>query len=251
MFLLKKIVTPFLLPPGVLILLSFGWGVWCLSRKARAGASVAFTLGILTWLMSVTPTVDFLMSGLEEGYPIPKDLRADAIIMLGGGAYQNVSDLSGEGAPGTGTMTRLVTAVRLYRRLGVPIIVSGGKVFAEEASIAGLTRRFLMDLGVPQTHVLIEDRSRDTYENALLSKLICDRYGFRNPLVVTSGYHLKRAVFSFEAVGLKVTPFPCGLTTYPEKDYHWYHWLPEADSLCGTSAALHEWLGLLCYIIRY
>lgn len=251
MFILKKIVTPFLLPPGVLILLLFGWGAWCLRRKVRGSAVVAFLVGILIWLLSATPTVDLLMSGLEKGYPLPQDLRADAIIMFGGGAYRNVPDLSGKGAPGSGSMIRLVTAVRLYRRLGVPIIVSGGTVFGEDASIAALSRRFLMDLGVPQTHILVEERSRDTYENALLSKMICDRYGFRNPLLVTSGYHLKRAVLSFETVGLKVTPFPCGLTTYPGKSYHWYHWLPTADSLSGTSAALHEWLGLLYCTIRY
>lgn len=251
MFILKKIVAPFMLPPGLLMLLLFGWGIWCLHRKARAGALGAFSIGVLMWLMSVTPTADLLMSGLEADYPIPKNFHADAIIMLGGASYRDVADLSGEGAPGRGTMTRLVTTARLYRRLGVPIIVSGGSVFDQGASIAELTRRFLVDLGVPPAHILLDDHSRDTYENALLSKLICDRYGFRNPLLVTTGFHLKRAVFSFEAVGMKVTPFPCGLTTYPGKDYHWYHWLPEASSLSATSAALHEWLGLLFYRIRY
>jgi uncharacterized SAM-binding protein YcdF (DUF218 family) len=69
--------------------------------------------------------------------------------------------------------------------------------------------------------------------------------------VVTSGYHLRRAVLAFDAVGMNVSPFPCGLTTYPGKRYHWYHWLPGARSLYGTSAALHEWLGLLYYRVRY
>lgn len=251
MFIFKKIVTPFLLPPGLLILLLFGWGAWCARRKARSAALGVFGIGIFIWILSVTPTVDLLMSGLESDYPIPKDFHADVIIMLGGAVYPEVPDLSGKGAPGRGTMTRLVTAARLYRRLGVPIIVSGGNVFGQGASVADLAQRFLVDLGVPPAHILIEDHSRDTYENALLSKLICDRYGFRNPLVVTTGFHLKRALLSFEAVGMKVTPFPCGLTTYPGKEYHWYHWLPKAGSLSATSAALHEWLGLLYYRIRY
>ena len=251
MFVLKKIITVLVLPPGLLILMLFGWGGWCLRRKVRASALVAFGLGLLIWLLSVTPTVDLLMRGLEKGYAIPKDIRADAIIVLGGAAYRKVPDLTGIGAPGRDTMMRLVTAARLYRRLGVPIIVSGGNVFGQGASIAELTRRFLVDLGVAPAQILLEDHSRDTYENALLSKLVCDRYGFRNPLLVTTGYHLKRAVLSFDAVGLKVTPFPCSLTTYPGKAYHWYHWLPGGQNFSATASALHEWLGLLYYRIRY
>jgi len=251
MFILKKVVTPFLLPPGLLVLLLLGWGVWRLRCRSRAGALGAFGLALMIWVLSVAPTADLLMSGLEADFSVPKELHADAIIMLGGAAYRNVPDLSGKGAPGEGTMERLVTAARLYRRMGVPIIVSGGRGFAQGASIAELAQRFLVDLGVPPAHILLEGHSRDTYENALLTKIVCDRYGFQNPLLVTTGFHLKRAVLSFEAVGMKVTPFPCGLTTYPGKTYHWYHWLPGAGSLAATSAALHEWFGLLYYRIRY
>ena len=131
MFILKKVVTPFLLPPGLLVLLLLGWGVWRLRCRSRAGALGAFGLALMIWVLSVAPTADLLMSGLEADFSVPKELHADAIIMLGGAAYRNVPDLSGKGAPGEGTMERLVTAARLYRRMGVPIIVSGGRVFAQ------------------------------------------------------------------------------------------------------------------------
>jgi len=251
MFLVKKWVTPFLLPPGLFVLLLVVAGMWCIRRKFWIGAWISLMMGGLIWGLSVPPTVDLLAGGLEQAATLPKELRADAIIMLGGAAYQAVPDLSGKGAPGPGTMERMVTAARLYRRLQVPIIVSGGRVFCEGDSIAILTKRFLVDLGVPAAHILLEDRSRDTYENALYSKELCERHGFKKPLVVTSGYHLKRARLSFEKVGLEVTFFPCALTTYPGKVYSWHHWLPSATALAGTSAALHEWLGLMYYRLRY
>ncbi len=251
MFLVKKWVTPFLLPPGLFVLFLVVAGLWCFRRRSWTGTWVSLMMGGLIWGLSVPPTVDLLVGGLEQEATLPKEIRADVIVMLGGAAYQNVADLSGRGAPGPGTMERMVTAARLYRRLQVPIIVSGGRVFSEADSVALLTKRFLVDLGVPAAHILLEDRSRDTYENALYSKQICERHGFQRPLVVTSGYHLKRARLSFEKVGLEVTPFPCAMTTYPGKVYNWHHWLPSATALAGTSAALHEWLGLIYYRLRY
>lgn len=251
MFLFKKIVAPFLLPPGVFILFLSGWGLWAVHRKNRLAAWIGLTTAALLWICALGGTADWMMGRLEAGLSIPEIRETDVIIMLGGAALDRSPDLSGSGAPGPGTMERMVTAARLHRRLGVPIIVSGGRVHPTRASIAGLTRRFLVDLGIPAQQVIVEDQSRDTYENALFSKRLCDQHGFRRPLLVTSGYHLKRAIFCFDRVGLPVTPFPCALTTWPGREHHWYHFLPDADALAATAAALHEWLGLLYYRLRY
>ena len=165
--------------------------------------------------------------------------------------YSGSPDLSGKGAPGFGTMERLVTAARLQRRLGIPILVSGGRVPPTDTAIAPIAARFLVDLGIPSSMVLMESQSRDTYENALYSLRICKQKGYTRPILVTSGYHMKRAVFCFQSVGLKVTPFPCGFTVWPEKPLHWRLLLPSADSLQAVAMGLHEWMGRLYYWIRY
>jgi uncharacterized SAM-binding protein YcdF (DUF218 family) len=251
MFLLKKIVTPFLLPPGVLVLLLIAGAIWTWRRKGRGGGWMLLAAASLLWLASMGVTADCMMGRLEADLTIPPLPPADVIIMLGGAAYDQVPDLSGQGTPGPGTMERMVTAARLQRRLGVPIIVSGGRVYPTSASIATVTRRFLVDLGIPADQILMEDQSRDTYENALFSKQLCDRAGFDRPLLVTSGFHLKRAMYCFESVGLAVTPFPCALTTWPGKPHSWNHFLPSAQALAGTVAALHEGLGLAYYRMVY
>ncbi len=251
MFLVKKIVTPFLLPPGALILLLSAAAVWTFRRKGRGGGWVLLSAALLLWFFSAGITARWLMGRLEAGLAVPPSPQADVIIMLGGSAYSEVPDLSGRGTPGPNTMERMVAAARLQRRLGVPIIVSGGRVHATSESIATVTRRFLIDLGIAADQIILEDQSRDTYENALFSKRICDRAGFRRPLLVTSGYHLKRSLFCFQTVGLAVTPFPCALTTAPGKPVHWYHFLPDADAMAASAAALHEWLGIVFYHIAY
>lgn len=251
MFLFKKIVTPFLLPPGLFVLLLAAAAIWAWRRKERGGGWIFLAAALLIWLSSMGVTAQWTMGRLEADLAMPEAPQADAIIMLGGAAYDQVPDLSGRGTPGPGTMERMVTAARLQRRLGIPIIVSGGKVFSTSAAIATVTRRFLIDLGIPADQIIMEDQSRDTYENALFSKQICDRSGFRRPLLVTSGFHLKRALFCFQAVGLAVTPFPCALTTWPGQPKRWHHFLPNANAMAASVAALHEELGLIYYRMVY
>ncbi len=245
MFAFKKLITPFLLPPGIFILVLGALGYWALRRKNRPAASISYISAALIWVFSISPTADLLMGGLEKGLTIPSDFDADVILMLGGGLYEKSPDLSGRGAPGPGTMERMVTAARLHHRLGIPIVVSGGKVFPTGASIVHITKRFLVDLGVPPDAVILEDRSRDTCENALYCKAICERYGFKKPLMVTSGYHVKRALLCFNKVGLTVVPVPCALTIGPGKTYSWQHYLPAANALQTVAAAGHEWIGLV------
>lgn len=251
MFVLKKIITPFLLPPGLFICLLVMAAILSTGRRKDGKRAVYTAMAALIWMLSLSPVADLFTAPLESDFPVPDDPAADVIIMLGGGVLSKSPDLSGRGAPGPATMERMVTTARLQRRLNIPIIVSGGPVFSAGASSARLARRFLMDLGVPEMRIIVEDRSRDTYENALFSRDICRQRGFNAPLLVTSGYHLKRSKLSFDKVGLKVTPFPCALTTWPDKAYQWYDFLPNAGALAATSAALHEWLGLLYYDLAY
>lgn len=251
MFTLKKIITPFLLPPGLFILIAVAGMSGSLVRRNFRAAWVCFWLSLLIWVFSISPTRDIILGGLENGLTIPSAPQGDVIIMLGGGLYPNTPDFSGTSAPGFGTMERMVTAARLHRRLGLPIIVSGGRVDTSGVAIAPIVKRFLMDLGVAPDRIIIEDRSRDTYENALFSKERCEQFGFKHPLLVTTGFHMKRALFCFKSVGLNATPYPCGLTVWREKQFQWKQLLPSANTLQATSAGIHEWLGRLFYLLRY
>ena len=208
-------------------------------------------IGLLIWLFSLNPFANFLTGGLESKFNIPRDLKGDVIILLGGGIIDKVPDLSGYGIPSDDMLGRIISAVRLQKKLQVPIIVSGGKVYKRGSAEANIVRRFLVDLGVAESCLIVEDKSRNTYENANYTREICSRYHFEKPVLITSGYHLRRSLISFEKVGMDVIPFPANFKSKSFNDYSWYDYLPASGSLALTAKALHEYTGILYYRLLY
>ncbi len=250
MFAIERIIASFLLPPGIFILLLFLCGIWFFSRKRWKEGFACCVIAIAVWLISTVFFTDVLFRELEGSYTIPKSPHGDVILLLGGGISAGVPDFSGIGAPDGEMMTRIVTAVRLQKMLGIPVIVSGGAVFqSQKTTEAAVARRFLEDLGVPHKKIIEESNSRDTIENAKYSAAICSQYGFKRPILVTSAFHMRRAVSAFEKAGMKVLPFPANFRTWRNKVYGWQDFLPL--SFDGSSTALREYLGLLFYKLAY
>ncbi|WP_319406902.1 YdcF family protein [uncultured Desulfosarcina sp.] len=248
MFALKKTITPFILPPGIFILAIVFISLVMIYRKRWKLGLANLMVGMMLWALSTVPMANFLIHGLELDYPIPSDPSGDVIILLGGGMIQSVPDLTGTSAPSPSMMGRIVTAVRLFQRLGLPLIVTGGRVDDDaDSAVATVAKRFLMDLGVPEKLITVEDRARDTAQNARLTAAICRQQGFSKPILLTAAYHLKRARMAFDAAGMRVTPFPAYFMGSRNIPYTWRHLLPRAGCLCTSTDALHEYMGILFY----
>jgi uncharacterized SAM-binding protein YcdF (DUF218 family) len=144
-------------------------------------------------------------------------------------------------------MGRIVTAVRLYQQTKLPIIITGGRWSDEDLSEAQVAERFLMDLGVPQNAIFKEEMARDTAENARFTAAICRQKGFTRPIVLTTAYHLKRALIAFNAAGMPAVPFPATFFGSGKSATKWHDLLPRASSLCLTANALHEYIGIWYY----
>jgi len=249
MFMFKKILTPLLMPPGIFIVLLICAAVWLfLKRRWRAGF-FNLLIAFLMWLLSISPVSDSLFRGLEAELKMPKAPSGDVIALLGGGISDGSPDLSGLGAPSEEMSARIITAVRLQRKLGVPIIVSGGSVFRGRKAEAVVVKRFLMDLGVPGDKIIAEDRSWDTIENARYSLEICRKFNYEKIILVTSAYHMKRAIMSFRKYDVDVLPVPANFRTWENKKYGWESYLP--GDFDGFATAFHEYLGLIFYKIAY
>jgi uncharacterized SAM-binding protein YcdF (DUF218 family) len=242
----KKLIATFLLPLGLVIFLLLGLA-FLQRRRGRPEGWGIVACALLLWGCAVAPVADRLTLGLEGGFPLPARPAGDVIILLGGGVIEGVDDLTGTGAPSPEMLTRVVTAARLQKRLHLPVIVSGGAVFEFRTPEAPVVKRFLVDLGVPAGEVITEERSRDTVENAAYSAKICAARGFRRPILVTSAYHLRRAVIAFRKQGMEVEPFPAYFRAWKGKRYGWVHYLPDAGALAQTTTALREYIGLLFY----
>lgn len=251
MFILKKILTPFLLPPGIFIVFLIYSGIRLLLKKQWNGGIVNFLAGIFIWTLSVSPVTDAIITGLESDFKIPENPQGDVIILLGGGSYTGTSDLSGIGSPTGDALGRIVTAARLQKRLNLPVIVSSGQVYKNKPSEAPIMKRFLIDLGVPSNKIMLEDKSRDTIENARYSRDICRKMGFKNPILVTSAYHMKRSILSFKKADIDVTPLPSDFKTWKDRKYGWEDYLPSVSALGDAGRAVHEYIGLLFYRLAY
>ena len=103
----------------------------------------------------------------------------------------------------------------------------------------------LDSFGIPRERVLLEGRSRDTYENALLTKAMVHPKPEEKWLLVTSAQHMPRAIGSFRRVGFQVEAYPVDWRTFPKWDISIPYQVSERMAL--TDEAAHEWLGLLAY----
>lgn len=248
---LKFAVSSWLVPPGLFVALSLLGGAWLLRKRKWAGGGILLVLAALIWALSLPPVSERLLLGLEGPFkPLPKP-SGDVIVLLGGGVHGFAPDMTGVGTPSAEMMGRIVTAVRLQKRLGIPIIVSGGRVFHRDPEEAPIVSRFLSDLGVPADKIILENGSSDTLENGRYSGLICRQRGFERPILVTSAFHMRRALLSFEKAGVKASPFPSLFLGRGGKAYGWQDGFPNIGSLWASSVALRESLGLMAYRYIY
>jgi uncharacterized SAM-binding protein YcdF (DUF218 family) len=248
-FTAKFVLQHLLLPPGIFVailaLLSLRWA----ARKQWEPGVVSLLLAGALYALSIAPVADRLTGSLENRYAIPARPEGDSIVLLGGGVYGQAADLTGLGFPSDTMLPRVVTAARLQRRLGVPVVVSGGKVFDHLDAEAPVVARILADLGVPREKILVEAKSRDTVENARRAKEILSANGLRRPLLVTSATHMWRAAMVFGKAGVAVTPVPSGFRTWRGKPYPWVSYLPSAGALHESGNALREYLGVIYFRI--
>ena len=251
MFFLKKLVTPFILPPGVFIVALISSGVLMIFLKRRKIAIFNLALGLLLWIFCSAPFSNYLIGGLESEFDVSPDVTGDCIILLGGGIIDRVPDFSGFGIPTDSMLARIVTAVRVQKKLDIPIIVSGGRIYPSMSSEAQIAKRFMIDLGVAEEQIIIEENARDTYENAKYTGEICLKKNYRKPILITSAFHMKRALLSFRKIGLDVIPYPAGFRSKNVQIFGWFGYLPNSGSLKGSSDALHEYLGILYYRLAY
>ena len=251
MFFFKRLVTPYILPPGLFILALILSGALCVFWHRRKIGIFNLAIGLLFWICCTAPFSDFLMRGLESEFYMPKKVKGDVLILLGGGIIDKVPDFSGYGIPTDRMIGRIVTAVRLQKNLNIPIIVSSGKASKNRNSAALIAKRFLIDLGVQEDQIVIEEKSRDTYENAKYIREICSRNDYKNPILITSASHMKRSLLSFKKVGIDVMPYPANFQSKSINEYGWHSYLPRSSSLGKTSLAFHEYLGLFFYKLAY
>lgn len=168
---------------------------------------------------------------------------SNAIVLLtAGSTYPPGGPLE----PGYSAYSRIAETVVLYRDCRASgarctVLVTGGDAEHTGEPLARTYKRTLMQLGVPRQAMVLEKHSLNTWGNAMYARGLLEQIGADRVWLVTSAHHLRRAVFSFEHFGIKVTPV--------RADYLRGVWtpLPSVYNLYVTNAALHEYVGMVLY----
>ena len=245
-----KFGASWLLPPGIFIvaLFALAWYAWK-RRGERRIAALLFALTFVFYLLCTSVVAERTLGWLEQAYLPPAEPAGDVIIMLGGGAMPDSPDVDGVGALCSSPANRLLTAVRLQRKLGVPILLSGGQVYEDTGAEAKIARRILIDLGVPEEQILVETRSINTTQNARYSAEILRAQDLTQPILVTSAFHMKRAVLNFKKQGIDVVPYPADYQVTHHPVFHYTKLRPQTEALLDNVTVLQETLRTL--VTRY
>ncbi len=240
MIYLLKFGASFVLPPGIFFLTFWGLGIYVWRQRKKRVASLLLVLTTCFYLLSTSFVSESLLSSLEGKYAPPVQPQGDVIVMLGGGALPDTPDLDGTGTLTSSPSARLLEVYRLYRQLQVPIVLSGGQVYADSGQEAVIARRVLMSMGVPETDIFIEGQSLTTGQNARYSAKLLAEHGWKAPLLVTSAFHMERAVLNFAHANVAVTPCPTDYFAARQSVFHYNKLSPSAAALSGTVVFLQE-----------
>ena len=246
---LLKFGAAWVLPPGIFFLALWfvAWRLYKKQEKRLAGMLAA--LVFVFYLLCTNLVSERVMGALESAYPPPENPQGDCVIMLGGGAFPDTPDVSGAGTLCSAPANRLLTAVRLQRKLNVPIILSGGQVYSDSGPEAVIAKRILMDLGVPEDKIIVESKSVNTTQNAKFSTELMRQRGLTKPILVTSAFHMRRSVLNFAKNGVEVTAYPADYRVNTRHDFHYDKLKPSIGALDDNVTVMQEVLRAL--VTRY
>lgn len=225
---------------------------------------MVYTLIAITilWLSSTSGVSNLLARSLEWRFLPPEEILAgDAIVLLGGGTEPAIYPRPGVEINGAGD--RVLYAAQLYKEGKAPVmLLSGGEINwlnDDSSSPAEDMAAILGEMDVPGSALILENKSRNTYENALNARELLDEKEFNNILLVTSALHMPRSVAVFEAQGFKVTPLPVDYSVVENESGDTnqgtlitkiLNIIPNVSNLAMTTNALKEYLGMTIYMFQ-
>ncbi|WP_108652267.1 YdcF family protein [Dongshaea marina] len=210
--------------------------------KGRKLANTLLILALAGFYLTGNGVItDYLVTPLEKGLSqVNSDIirTHQSMVILGGGIAQNQEDSQS----GLLADSRVVEAYRIYQdaekqQVQYSIFISGGHNSPSGMSQAGLFKRQLMTLGVPESQLVIERASQNSYQNAQFTKQMLDSHHASSPLLITSALSMKQAAQAFSHFGVEVTPAPAN---FPKAQRSYF---PSVYNLELTRFAIHEYTG--------
>jgi uncharacterized SAM-binding protein YcdF (DUF218 family) len=247
----SKIAWFFTTPSNLLLsLILLGLALSLFKRLRRLGIGLSLALTLATIALGLLPISSYILLPLEERFPPFRDdgRPVDGLILLGGAVEAADSRARGS-IVANESAERVLDTIRLAHRYpNARILISGGggTVFGDGAAEAPVIADYFKSIGIDPNRLLVEDRSRTTAENAVYSRELAKPAEGERWLLVTSAWHMPRAVGVFEKVGFPVTPYPVDFRTAGGSGTH-RPFAFVSEGLRRLDIAAKEWAGLIAY----
>ena len=245
-FELRKFVGACLMPAGLVWLGLLAFARVLAQRAGRALAGAALALWLLYTLAGNAWLGSFALERLQRAYATVDPLgqgKFDAVLVLGGGV-----EVGDDGSPSlTAAGDRVVVAVRLYRAGKTPLLATtgpytllpGGAAASDAAATAAIWRQ----LGVPEESIVLLEGPRTTTDEVLALKTAVAERGWRRVGLLTSAWHLPRAMSLCRRYGVDAVPLPAEAVRTPPLRLRWL--VPQQDGFQSVQTACWETLGTL------
>lgn len=248
-FIASKLFWMVLNPGNLLVILLVLGLLRLVATRRRKGMLLTCFAGAGLVAMLVLPLGQWAIAPIEMRFPVPPlPDKVDGIILLGGAVDPDITRAHGQTALNEAAARVTETIILAKRYPAARIVLSGGngELLPSGSNEAVATRDFLVAMGIDEHRLVIEGGSRNTYENAVFSKNAADPKSGETWILVTSAYHMPRAVGCFRHIGWEVLPYPVDFQT----DGRWrFDAFDLGGSLVLFSKAEHEWIGLAAYYL--
>jgi uncharacterized SAM-binding protein YcdF (DUF218 family) len=231
LFLIKNIFIPSSI---CFILLLLGVFFIFLKKEKRGFCFILIGLSFY-YLFSITPGADFFLAPLESDFnelSISDINKAEIIVVLSGGEK-----------------TDLIRSSEVFRISNLknhqPIVIISGTEELSSKNRTSQIEKFFINRGIPAENIIVEDKSRNTKENA---REVVKQVKKEPFFLITSAYHMRRAVNEFENLNSNPIPAP---VDFRVKNYHYSleDYIPNSNNLRKTDLAFYEYLGIIYYNI--
>jgi uncharacterized SAM-binding protein YcdF (DUF218 family) len=237
------------LMPPMCFLIAIPIGAFIAFWWRRLGLAIVLISSLLLYALCTSFVSNRLMIAAESKAPTAETTIADAqaIVVLAGDVSRGPSGAADD--VGLLTLDRLRLAASVYRDHHLPILLTGGSETDSGESLAHLMAQVMeRDYGIKPTW--IEDKSQNTFQNAVYSAAILRRNNISRVIVVTQAWHMPRALWALSQAGITAIPAPAH-RTYVGNESAISDFLPNYGAFAKSFYSLHELFGLAYYRAHY
>ncbi|MFA0960765.1 YdcF family protein [Roseivirga sp. BDSF3-8] len=218
-------------------------------KRMRRGFLVA-TLALFYFLTNGVVVNELLLWWEREPVRFSEVQPCDTGVLLTGFTY--MSRLPADRLHYNEGADRLAHTIRLYHEGRIRRIIVSGAYETLHISVeeAPLIKQALLHAGIPDSVIVMENKSRNTHENAInTARIITERFPDSRPMLITSAFHMRRAEACFRQVGLDPVIFPTDFRA-SNQPYTFEYFFPSESSLDKWQTLSREWLGMLAYKVK-